>query len=90
MSALSHANDWNAALELFSAAHEDPQVLEHPQVLEKGLIALTMALNKAGTMVDMLTVVHFMLEHQIKVSVSCWMCKVLLSQILYAVIKHTV
>ena len=68
---MSHANNWDAALELFNAAHEDPQVLEHPQVLEKGLIALTLALKKAGAMVDMLTVVHFMLEHQIKVSVSC-------------------
>lgn len=71
MSVLSQANNWDTALELFNAAREDPQVLEHPQVLEKGLIALTIALSKAGAMVDMLTVVHFMLEHQIKVSVSC-------------------
>ena len=69
MSALSHADNWDAALELFSAAREDPQV--HPQVLERGLFALTMALSKASAMVDLLTVVHFMLEHQIKVSVSC-------------------
>lgn len=71
MSALSHADNWDAALELFSAAREDPQVLGHPQILERGLIALTMALSKASAMVDMLTVVHFMLEHQIKVRVSC-------------------
>lgn len=67
MSALSHANNWNAALELFNAAHIDPRVLEQPQVLEGGLIALTTALNKAGSTVSMLTVVHFMLEHQMKV-----------------------
>lgn len=68
MSALSHASNWSVALELFNAAHEDPKVLEQLQVLEGGLIALTAALSKAGAMVHMLTVVHFMLEHQMKVS----------------------
>lgn len=71
MSALSHANNWSTALELFNAAHEDPKVLEQPQVLQEGLIALTTALGKTGATVGMLTVVHFMLEHRIKVRVSC-------------------
>lgn len=71
MSALSHANNWGAALELFNAAREGLQVLEQPRVLEKGLIALTTALRKAGATVGMLTVVHFMLQNHIKVSMSC-------------------
>jgi len=71
MTALSHANNWSAALELFNAAREHPQVLEQPQVLEKGLTALTTALNKTGATTGMLTVVHFMLEHHMKVRVSC-------------------
>ncbi|XP_078357548.1 uncharacterized protein LOC144642464 isoform X2 [Oculina patagonica] len=66
MSALSHANNWSVALELFNAVHEDPKVLEQLQVLEGGLAALTTALSKAGAVVQMLTVVHFMLENQIK------------------------
>ena len=70
MSALSHANNWVPALDLFHTAHEDPQVLEQPRVLEKGLIALTTALSKAGATGGMLMVVHFMLAHHIKVSVS--------------------
>ena len=68
---MSHANNWGAALELFNAAREDPQVLEQPLVLEKGLTALTTALSKNGATIAMLTVVHFMLEHHIKVSMSC-------------------
>lgn len=71
MRALSHANNWSMALELFNAAREDPKVLEQPEVLEGGLIALTTALSKGGAMVGMLTVVHFMLEHQMKVMLCC-------------------
>lgn len=79
MSALSHANNWSVALELFNAVHEDPKVLEQLQVLEGGLAALTTALSKAGAVVQMLTVVHFMLENQIKVRLCCglsgfWIC----------------
>ena len=67
MSGLSHANNWTAALELFTSVHEDPQVLEQPKLLESGLIALSTALHKAGASVGLLIVLHFMLEHCIKV-----------------------
>ena len=71
MSALSLGNNWAAALELFTTARTDPRVLEHPQTLESGLIALSTALGKAGTSDGMLRVVHFMLEHHIKVIPPC-------------------
>lgn len=67
MIALSHANNCSAALDLFNGAHVDPKILEQPQVLQGGLIALTRALDKAEASAAMLTVVHFMLEHHLKV-----------------------
>ncbi|KAJ7389899.1 testis- and ovary-specific PAZ domain-containing protein 1 [Desmophyllum pertusum] len=66
MIALSRANNCSAALDLFNPAHEDPKILEQPQVLQGGLIALTRALDKAEASAAMLTVVHFMLEHHLK------------------------
>lgn len=72
MSALCHANNWSAALELFNMAQEDPKAVEQPYALGSGLIALSTALNKAGATVDMLNIVHFMLEYWIKVRLSCY------------------
>ena len=66
MISLSH-NDWAAALELFTAVHEDPLVLEHPQTLDGGLSSLSAALEKVEAAAGVLSVVHFMLEHCIKV-----------------------
>ena len=67
MRALSHCGNWMAALELFTAVHKDPQVVQQAQALKSGLIALSSALQKAAASSGMLNVVHFMMVHHIKV-----------------------
>lgn len=54
-------------MELYNVVCSDPGVLEQPKVLEGGLIELSTALHKAKASDEMLSVVHFMLEHHIKV-----------------------
>ena len=67
MRTLSHCGNWMAALELFTAVHKDPQVVQQAQALKSGLIALSSALQKAAASSGMLNVVHFMMVHHIKV-----------------------
>ncbi|XP_068746754.1 uncharacterized protein [Montipora capricornis] len=59
-------NNSTAAFELFIEISEGTQVFEQPQILECGLNALSVALNNDNLGADMLRVVHFMLECEIK------------------------
>ena len=67
MRALSHCGNWMAALELFTAVHKDPQVVQQPQALESGLLDLSSALQKVAASSGLLRVVHFMMVHHLKV-----------------------
>ena len=64
-------NNSTAAFELFIEISEGTQVFEQPQILECGLNALSVALNNDNLGADMLRVVHFMLECEIKVGAWC-------------------
>ena len=67
MRALSHCGNWMAALELFTAVHKDSQVVQQPQALKSGLLALSSALQKVAASSGLLRVVHFMMVHHLKV-----------------------